>query len=258
MNMQLKVFLDTTALLKGFAAFRNRQPLPLYICDSTVKRFTFEKCVFETFMAFRGVGGKKPDEGRGRWAESNLKAEADPASIGKLASRFHDGDTSRAFYWLNQILEAGSGIGNYEQNVRTFVKPEELHRALEEVQALRQLVDERNKFDALCQEFYKFLDLQAIAELCYCEVFDFQQGASRQVSPACLDGFVRDTALPSEDFEIVYAAMTMPADVFVTDDERLITCTMSLGLNYPISRWRFCKGIEYENKVKEIRESYGA
>jgi len=183
-----------------------------------------------------------------------LKAENDPSPIGKLASQFHNGDTNRAFYWVNQILEAGNGITKFERDILRCVNQEERQKGIEEVQALRELVAERDKFDVLCQQFYKFLEVYAIKELSYCEVFDFVQGERRQVSPARLDGFVRDTAMPSEDFEIVYAAITIPADVFVTDDEHLIRCAASLGLNFPMSAWNFAKGTEYESKVQQVRE----
>jgi hypothetical protein len=272
--MQLHVFLDTSVLLKGFAAYRNNHPPPPYLCDSQARRYTFEKCVFEAFMAFRGIGGKKPDEGRQDWAIRNLKLDTDPSPVGKLISQVHEGDKARAYYWLNQILEAGVGIDKFEWSIMqrsdscTCVanddtpcrKPAdtcEYHRALAEIQGLRKLMSERRKFDILCGEFHNFLSTYAIREIPYCEVFDFQKGATRQVSPACLEGFVKDTALPSEDFEIVYAAMTIPADILVTDDRRLINCAWSLGLNYQLHVSRFCRPNEYESKAEQIRLSRG-
>jgi len=43
--MQVKVFLDTNALLKGFGASRSQQVLPVYLTDPSAERYTFEKCV---------------------------------------------------------------------------------------------------------------------------------------------------------------------------------------------------------------------
>lgn len=233
--MELRIFLDTNVLLKGFAAFRNKRPLPSYVNDPSVKRYTFEKCVFETFMAFRGVGGKKPDEGRGSWAESNLKLETDPLTIGRLASKFHDGDIQLAHYWINQIMEASVGF-------ETIKHSDEINN----------LVLEKEKFELLCQDFHDFLNTHAITKLFYFEIFDLKKGQRRQVSPGGLDGFARDTSLPSEDFEIVYSAISLPADVFVTDDLRLINCAASLGLNYPLSAWNFCTGADYNKKIQEV------
>jgi len=101
----LVVFLDTSVLLKAFSIFRNEGALPDYITDKTTQKYTFEKCIFEAYMAFRGVGGKKPDEGRGDWAQRNLKQETDPKSMGDLGNLFHEKDQQYAFFWSNQILE---------------------------------------------------------------------------------------------------------------------------------------------------------
>src|SRR6266699_13458 len=97
-----KVFLDTNVLLKGFAASRSKKTLPAYITDPSTRRYTFEKCVFEAYMAFRGIGGRKPDEGRGDWAQRNLRAESDPTPINTLAGQIHGGDNELAFLWINQ------------------------------------------------------------------------------------------------------------------------------------------------------------
>lgn len=252
--MQLKVFLDTTVLLKGFAALRSEQKLPFYLRDSSAERYTFEKCIFESYMAFRGVGGKKPDEGRGRWAEVNLKAKTDPSPIHKLSSKLHGGSSRMAFYWVNQILEAGGRVDNLESYITKYVEPEKQGQAIADVEALRELVSERGKFERLCWDFLDFLKQCDVKVLPYIHVFDMAKSQECMVNACCLDSFVRDTALPSEDFEIVYAALCIDADIFVTDDNRLITCASSLGLNYPLGESQFCKSVDYKNKAQEIRE----
>ncbi len=272
--MPLHVFLDTSVLLKGFAAYRGHYSPRPYLNDTQAKRYTFEKCIYEAFMAFRGIGGKKPDEGRQDWAARNLKSDTDPLPVGKLISQEHKGDKDRAYYWLNQILEAGVNVDEFEwrimqsysctcttiddNNSRDETNSCDYHKALAELEGLRKLMSERSKFEKLCDEFHNFLSAYAIREIPYCEVFDIERSITRQVSPAYLEGFVKDTALPSEDFEIVYAAMTIPADILVTDDERLINCAWSLGLNYPLDASHFCKSNEYELKVERIRLSHGA
>lgn len=210
-------------------------------------------------MAFRGVGGKKPDEGRGDWAQRNLIAETDPSSINKLASQVHGGSNELAFFWINQILEAQYGIDHFEQSIEKIVYPDGRVEAYEGVAGLRQLALERGKFEHLCDEFRSFLREHSVNILPYCAVFDLHQvgdltGGSVSVSPGGLDGFIRDTALPSEDFEIVYAALRLPADIFVTDDERLIRCAMSLGLNFHLGPTAFCKGSDYAAKLQAMSE----
>lgn len=46
--------------LKSFASYHKDHELKSYMTDPMASRYTFEKCIFEAYMAFRGVGGKKP------------------------------------------------------------------------------------------------------------------------------------------------------------------------------------------------------
>ena len=48
-------FLDTGALLHAFSIYRNRRELASYLKLPSFKNFTFEKCIYEAHMAFRGV-----------------------------------------------------------------------------------------------------------------------------------------------------------------------------------------------------------
>ncbi|SRR6266487_7108931 len=256
--MPLKIFLDTNVLLKGFGASRGKQALPAYLTDSFVDRYTFEKCVFEVYRLFRGVVGKKPSEGRGRWAEQNLKAETDPAPIGKLISQIRSGDPDvdrgYARYWINQILKAGYGIDERERLIKEYVRPEDRDAALAEIVKQRELMNERGKFDHLCDDFGTFLEKHAITVLSYGSAFNVTRSiAFASVHPAMLDSFVRDTLIPNEDFEIVFAALSLPVDVFVTDDLDLITCSWSLGLNFPLTRDSFCKGDDYLATLEKIK-----
>lgn len=255
--MKLKIFLDTNVLLTGFAAYKSQRPLPAYLTDPSVTRYTFEKCVLEAYMAFRGVGGKKPDEGRGDWASRYLKSEGDPSPIDKLASKYHTGDTTLAFFWINQILEASTGLHLLEEILDNYTDSETNDQWRTEIEGLNHLLLENSRYELLCQTFDQFLDEQAVTQLYYYDIFNLADGQHRQVSSGGLHSFAKDTALPSEDFEIVYAALSLPADVFVTDDSRLIRCAMSLGLNYPLSAWNFCKGNEYQSKLFTVKTLNG-
>lgn len=98
-----RVFLATSVLLKAFSATRKQAPLPAFLTDADAERLTFEKSVYEAYLAFRGIGGKKPDEGRGRWAERNLDPAVDPLSLSRRANRFHGQDVAVAHLWVNLI-----------------------------------------------------------------------------------------------------------------------------------------------------------
>lgn len=239
------VFLDTSVLLKAFLAFRSKNPLPDYLTDKTTKKYTFEKCVFEVYMAFRGVGGKKPDEGRGDWAKRHLKQENDPKPIGDLSSQFHGGDGQYSFFWSNQILEFHGNDGLENQEHAAFIQWQ---------QQMEELVSQREKFEMLCNEFYDFLRQSEIETISYLKVFEGRSVGRGFPTPYQLDSFAQETVLPSEDFEIVYAAMTIRPDIFITDDKRLITCAASLGLNFNLSVSNFCESKDYAATVQEIKE----
>lgn len=69
--------------------------------------------------------------------------------------------------------------------------------------------------------------------------------------PAMLDALAKSTTIPSEDFEIVYAALRLRADIFITEDGHLKKCAWSLGLNLPLSANSFCSVSEYDDKIGE-------
>jgi len=279
---KFKVFLDTNVLLKGFVAFREGQLRnfdgiddidaetfkriwfsgPIYMRDPSTYRYTFEKCVYEAYMAFRGIGGKKPDEGRGRWAETHLKNDDDPSPLGKLASQLHSGNIALTHYWIQHILEAQWGIHVFKEMLAVAQSPESQARIIENLTLIKRLLEENQKYEALCKEFYTFLQMCNVNVLPYMMVFandrlfsEFSESGC-SITPALLDSFARETTIPSEDFEIVYAAMRLGPDLFVTDDKRLVTSAQSLGPNQTLTSWRFCSSEEYEIKMAEKQEEY--
>jgi hypothetical protein len=257
-SYRIKVFIDTNVLLKGFLAYRTNSVLPDCFTDVCAERYTFEKCVYEVYMAFRGVGGKKPDEGRGDWAQRHLRRPDDPSPMGALISKYHDGNTEIAYFWVNQILEAMGSIGRHEAMLADSSDPEHQKQIIEIVKGLRGLAEERRSFEGLCWDFLEFIRVYGVTELPYAIVFNVEkyyadENGVHNVGPDRLDSFVRDTVFPSEDFEVVYAALRIGADVFVTDDARLRTCSMSLGLNYALSSAAFCSSSEYLEWVEKWR-----
>ena len=78
-----------------------------------------------------------------------------------------------------------------------------------------------------------------------------KKGGGINVHPATLDSFARDTIFPSEDFEIVYAAICVNTHIFLTNDKHLRKCAMSLGQNYPLHGTDFCSTEDYAHKIDE-------
>jgi len=255
MSIRPNVFFDTSVILKAFGTFRNKTTVPDYMSDLSSNKFTFEKCVYECYMAFRGVGGKKPDEGRGDWAQRYLKSESDPLPIGTLISKYHEGSRNMGHYWINQIQEAKWGLDSAEELIEKYVIKEQQAEAKEDLQAFRELAKQRGRFEEVCDSLFQFLMNHQVTIIPYISLFGLGTFFSDQgyinpdIGPEVLDRLVRDTIIPSEDFEIVYAAMRIPADILVTDDSRLKVCAMSLGLNLPLSPAAFCGSDEYKDKL---------
>ncbi|HCA42190.1 MAG TPA: hypothetical protein DEP28_02940 [Bacteroidetes bacterium] len=250
-----KVFLDTNVLLKSFLSYRRfkngeleKSKMPLFMIDTETEKFTFEKCIFEAYLAFRGIGGKKPDEGRSDWANRFLKNLDDPDSISKLISRFHGDNKGYAFLWVNQI----EGISPIEMRKDIkYISEEDKIEFEENVKKIEELQRQRELFLNLCDDFNSMINEFQIHELSYIEIFGQIKNSNKLVSfesPASLDSFVKRTAIPSEDFEIIFSAERIGTEIFVTDNKKLITCAKSLGMNSFLSPAAFCTGDEYEEK----------
>jgi hypothetical protein len=230
----------------------------LALLDPDADRYTFEKCIFEAYLTFCGIGGKKPDEGRGRWAESHLTSTKDPFPLGKLVSKYHGGNAQLGHFWVNNIDSFGWGaIDDYENGIARYVRPEDKEESLRELAHFRDLAEQRQRYDELCWRFNDFLDAQQVTVVSYLAAFGPEsisvRGVRLDVHPACMDSLVRDTAIPSEDYEIVFAALRLEPHLFVTDDQRLISAAWSLGLNLPLSAASFCSAADYAERVAECR-----
>lgn len=247
-----------TVLLKAFSATRKGFPLPAFMTDPGAERLTFEKCVYESYLAFRGVGGKKPDEGRGRWAQMNFDPAADPLSLSHLANRFHGGSTSRAHFWLSFIEEAAADLAGDEETIHEMVSEEGRPEALAELAARRDLSRDHARFLRLGRDYWRLLDRHEVTLFTYMDVFSPKAlgPGPNTCDPRMLDGLFQSVTVPAEDFEIVYAALRADADLFVTEDKRLRKCSFSLGLHLPLSPGDFCTAAAYEGRVVAWREEH--
>jgi len=249
------VFLDTSVLLQAFVGYRQNLELPLFMTDQEARRFTFEKCIYEAYMTFRGVGGKKPSEGRGDWASRFLKGEDDPKSLDKLGSKFHGDNKGLTFFWANHIL--GVNPENYAETVSDYVRPDEVEKAQHILDGLSALKNQRRLFEILCDDFRQMLEENNVVELSYMDIFSNDStwasklGIRLALDAYTLDGYVRETVIPSEDFENIFAASRIFIDIFVTNDNELTKCAWSLGVNTPLSPASFCRSEEYESKKQE-------
>ncbi len=252
----MKVFIDTSAILPAFARWRSDPKVTKdsLFCREDIKRITLEKCVFECYMAFRGVGGKKPDEGRGDWARRQLSSDADPKSLDTLANTCHGQSYEMAHFWINNI--DGMDVSpEQEAKESQLVVEADREGSAEDFAKFRILAHNRAAFASLCDELRKFLAEKAVEVVPYVTTFDSQWNeGDGNTHPCILDGLVRDTAIPSEDFEIVFTAMRSKCDLFVTEDRRLIRAAYSLGLNLPLCGGQFCMVSDFEQTLAVHRK----
>jgi hypothetical protein len=136
-----------------------------------------------------------------------LDKKKDARSLPDLANKYHGSDIWLASYWINQIEELI--WSEFHWNELGF----------------KDLLRNRDLFENLCDNFQKMLNDCAVKVLKYYEIFgsndQFDLADLGGIHPFGLDILARTTILPSEDFEIVYAALRLRADIFVTDDHSL-------------------------------------
>jgi hypothetical protein len=209
-------------------------------------------------MAFRGVGGKKPDEGRQNWAKNSLDNNVDARSLVFLINKYHGGDISLAHYWVNQIQELSWTIDELESLKNSNMDTETLNEIEDKIDPLKSLLKNYDLFEKLSNEFWQILKDYHITVLSYISVFGINdpnlKNTLEELHPTMLDALAKSTTIPSEDFEIIYAALRLRADIFITEDKRLKRCAWSLGLNLPLSANSFCSVSEYDDKIDEWKQ----
>jgi len=239
----MKIFLDTNILLKAFAKYLTKSNSSQYL-NSKYQLYTFEKCKSECYMAFRGVGGKKPDEGRGDWASRHLRKDIYPAQLSKIASKYFDGDTAYASYSINHIEEEYFSL---DESMIKYITEKEHIKFYEYNNKIRELYNEKNKFDSLINEFETFLEINNVKVLYYFQIFTLDNTQN----VIHFNEFCKNTVIPSEDLEIIYSALIEKVDIFLTIDKKLKKLLASLGQNLPLHYSRVILEDEFENFIKQ-------
>ena len=219
----LSVFLDTSVLLTVFGNIRNGSHKPFILNTGGLRRLTFEKCVFECFLAFRGVGGKKPDEGRQDWAKRFLRLEGDPVPLSEAAGKLHFGSINAAHYWTGQADEAQwtlpESFEEYMVDVKKHVRPEDWDQAAEIWGNLQNIFDNHRRYLKLFSDFKMFLANHDISILSHEDLYTKEKQPWRQMT---MEGLSQRSTIPNEDFEIVVAALLSESDLFISTDQRLL------------------------------------
>ncbi|WP_347274319.1 hypothetical protein [Candidatus Kuenenia sp.] len=229
---QVKTFLDTSVLLSVFGKVRNGSGRSYIIDTDQVERVTFEKCIFECFLAFRGVGGKKPDEGRQDWAKRFLRCKDDPIPLGDATGKLHAGSLIAAHYWVGQVDEAQWSVPEtfdaYMGCVKKYVSKEDWPEAASDWEKFQRVFANHRRYQALFSEFRYFLSECGVFVLSYEILYEKSRQPWRLQT---MEGVSQRSTVPSEDFEIVIAALLSEVDVFVSADRRLLTAAASIETN---------------------------
>lgn len=229
---QVKVFLDTSVLLTAFGAIRNGGAASYLLTTDKAERITFEKCLFESFLAFRGVGGKKPDEGRQDWARRFLKKEGDPIPLGEAAGKLHSGCFQMAHYWTGQAEEAMYALpttfDEYMDEIKRFVRQEDWGRAKKDWESYQHIFANHYRFQALFEEFRIFLADHRVSVTSYEDIYSESRQSWRFM---IMEGLSQRSTVPNEDFEIVAAALLSEPNAFVSADKRLLVASASIEAN---------------------------
>lgn len=252
------VFLDTNVLISAFGSYRNGKSLPFYLTDPDASRFTFEKCIYEAYMIFQGVS-----KNGGKWAEKYLDKDRDARPLNDLLNKYHKHNNIvnkfEGNYWINNIDGNEDLIDFCEDIMKNPDDKTICEDLLREIHVLKGLIGNRDLFEKLCNEFLKMIKDNNINILSYEDVFCIKQNRLSERATEDLlwmrDILRRTIIIPSEDFEIVYAAMRLRADIFVTDEDAIIEHAPSFGLNLPLSANSFCRGNPKEVKKNNDEKS---
>lgn len=245
MNMKLKIFIDTNCLLNEFLKYKSNGNMSSYMNHVKYDLYTFEKCIFEAYSVFRGVHGKKPlVDNKDKWSSKFLKND-NVSNIDRLTSKYHYGSKEYALFMFNHVYEAVAGLTYDEavEDMKQNVHESEHDKGIEHLKWLYALAKEKNYYEHVCGLFKNMLNYFDFNILSYMEVFNPDSSRfDNFYNPRLLDRFCIETAFPPEDFEIVFSALRLPMDVFVTEDTDVIKCAKSLGLNTTVNPLSFVKG----------------
>ena len=246
----MKVFFDTSVLLAAFGPYRSTGNIPEIFRLPNVSRVTFEKCLFECYLAFRGVGGKKPDEGRQDWATRFLRKEGDPIPVGDSAGKLHKGSIHLAHIWVGNADEAQYALpetfDEYYENVRKYVREADWPMARVEWDSMQLIIQNHHRFQRLFVEFDAFLHECAIDVISYEALFLPATISHRMM---VMGGLSKRSSIPSEDFEIAAAGLLSGADVFVSSDTRFLRASASIEGNI-----RRCWFVHFDNALESVQE----
>lgn len=228
--MQETIFLDTNILRAIFIAsvngedWRSKYRLPI-----SFRLVTAQKCLLEMYGILRTSVLTQELASYGCTYSSSRGDNS-------LLKRVLEGNEFNDVFWYHHVLEA------------TATLKEETEYDDGHTKKLRQLARWRSCYERVCSDFEKFLHVEKIEYVLYRTLFALPEWESR------LEDLAIETLIPGEDIEIVLSAWYLGADIFLTEDKKLIRFSFSLPLEPHIPA--FCSLVDFEQTLAEKREGF--
>ena len=143
-------------------------------------------------------------------------------------NEFHD------IFWYHQVLEAAATL------------KEETVQDSEHIRKLRRVAWWRSCYEHVRSDFDNFLQVENIEYIFYNTLFALPEWQSK------LEDLAIETLISGKDMEIVLSAWYLGADIFLTDDRKLIRHSFSLPLEPNIPA--FCSLADFEQTLDRKRE----
>jgi hypothetical protein len=214
---KLRIFLDTMILKRAFIMWANSDDWRThYKLSSDFELVTSQKNIAEMYGILKTTV-----------LDSDLKVYGCASSI-SLKELLFGGSDFLNIYWHHQQLE-----NMHQTNVGA---------GDESGKKLQALIEWRNCYEKVCNDFDRFLKTESIEWVHYGVLFAQHEWQWKIIDLA------RGTLMPSEDWEIIAAACFTKSDIFLTSEDKLVQRSFSLGLEpAPL----FCKPENFEVKVQE-------
>lgn len=228
--MQETIFLDTNILRAIFIASVNGEDWrSKYRLPTSFRLVTAQKCLLEMYGILKT--GVLTQELAIYGCNYSLSKRDD-----SLLKRVLDGNEFHDIFWHRHVLEAGVTL------------KEETECDNEHTRKLRQLVKWRPCYERVRSDFESFLDAEGIEYVLYSTLFNHHEWQAK------LEDLAVETLIPGEDIEIVLSAWYLRADIFLTEDKKLIRFSFSLPLEPHIPA--FCSLANFEQTLAEKREGF--
>lgn len=229
-----RAFVDTSILAHIVGESRTGQAVLEALRNADFEIVTFAKCVYELYSILRGTT-KDGASKRGHPLKGFI-----PREINDIAQRLFKASpeidpVGNSYYWYN-LCEEWQGwdyFGSAEEGIERFLKESFRPEARILLEKQREFVEWKRGMRSAFRRIDSLIKEKGILVWQYCQVFSSAwydtYGFSYEQELA------EDALLPNEDFEIVLAALSLGARVFLTEDDKGLIWRggLSLGLNTP-------------------------